>query len=115
MTLHHEANEIMLKRTLPTAVLAFGAASLLAGRASATDCTTLPSPVYAGGLLYIYEPAYGGVYVYRLDSPRPVTVLPGGPGHWNSPIVVDGHVIEPDGNDNEHRTSGSLEIFSLPR
>ena len=73
------------------------------------------SPVYAGGLLYIYEPAYGGVYVYRLDSPRPVTVLPGGPGHWNSPIVVDGHVIEPDGNDNEHRTSGSLEIFSLPR
>ena len=23
-------------------------------------------------------------------------------GHWNSPIVVDGHVIEPTGNDNDH-------------
>jgi hypothetical protein len=34
---------------LTTAALAFGAASLLAGRAQATDCTTLTNPVYVEG------------------------------------------------------------------
>jgi PQQ-like domain len=70
------------------------------------------SPVMAGGLLYVYDPASGGIYVYRPSSPRPLAKLPGDTGHWNSPIVVDGHVIEPEGDANDHRQTGALEIFS---
>jgi putative pyrroloquinoline-quinone binding quinoprotein len=70
------------------------------------------SPVMVGGLLYVYEPEAGGIVVYRPGSPHPVAELPGSPGHWNSPIVVDGHIVEPEGDGNEHRQSGSLEIFS---
>jgi hypothetical protein len=70
------------------------------------------SPVMAGGLLYVYDPQGGGIYVYRPGSPRPLAKLPGKPGHWNSPIVVDGRVIEPEGNGNDHLESGSLEILS---
>ncbi len=70
------------------------------------------SPVMAGGLLYVYDPSAGGIYVYRPGSPRPIAELAGEPGHWNSPIVVDGHVVEPEGNANEHKLTGKLEIFS---
>jgi hypothetical protein len=70
------------------------------------------SPVMAGGLLYVYDPASGGIYVYRPSSPRPLAKLPGDTGHWNSPIIVDGHVIEPEGDANDHRQTGALEIFS---
>jgi hypothetical protein len=70
------------------------------------------SPVMAGGLLYVYDPSAGGIDVYRPDSPNPIAKLPGAPGHWNSPIVVDGHVVEPEGNANDHSLSGTLEIFS---
>jgi PQQ-like domain len=70
------------------------------------------SPVMAGGLLYIYDPSAGGIYVYRPGSSRPVAKLPGASGHWNSPIVADGHVIEPEGNANDHSLNGTLEIFS---
>jgi hypothetical protein len=70
------------------------------------------SPVMAGGLLYVYEPDAGGICVYRPSSPRPIAKLPGRPGHWNSPIVVDGHVVEPEGNANAHELTGTLEIFS---
>jgi len=71
------------------------------------------SPVMAGGLLYVYEPDGGGIVVYRPGSARPVAKLPGSPGHWNSPIVVDGHIVEPEGDANDHTQSGSLEIFSV--
>ena len=60
----------------------------------------------AGGLLYVYDPDAGGIYVYRPASPRPIAKLPGNPGHWNSPIVVDGHVVEPEGNANDHLLTG---------
>jgi outer membrane protein assembly factor BamB len=70
------------------------------------------SPVMAGGLLYVYDPEAGGINVYRPASSHPLAKLPGSAGHWNSPIVVDGHVIEPEGDANEHRQSGTLEIFS---
>jgi hypothetical protein len=71
------------------------------------------SPVMVGGLLYVYDLSAGGIYVYRPSSPRPIAKLPGEPGHWNSPIVVDGHVVEPEGNANNHELRGRLEIFSL--
>jgi hypothetical protein len=71
------------------------------------------SPVMAGGLLYVYDPAEGGINVYEPASPLPIAKLAGKPGHWNSPIVVDGHVIEPEGNANDHALSGQLELFSV--
>jgi hypothetical protein len=70
------------------------------------------SPVMAGGLLYVYDPVAGGIYVYRPSSAHPIALLPGAPGHWNSPIVVDGHVVEPEGDANAHELTGTLEIFS---
>jgi outer membrane protein assembly factor BamB len=71
------------------------------------------SPVLAGGLLYVYDPVGGGIYVYRPGSPRPIARLPGSPGHWNSPIVVDGHVVEPEGDANQHALNGRLDLFSV--
>ena len=70
------------------------------------------SPVIAGGLLYVYDFAAGGVRVYEPSSGRELTVLHTAAGHWNSPIVADGHVIVPTGDANEHSTSGQLDIFS---
>jgi hypothetical protein len=70
------------------------------------------SPVMAGGLLFVYDPSEGGINVYRPGSPRALVHLAGGSGHWNSPIVVDGHIAEPEGNANDHALSGRLEIFS---
>ena len=71
------------------------------------------SPVMAGGLLYVYDLSNGGINVYRPGSPRPIAKLPGRPGHWNSPIAVDGHVVEPEDNGNDHALGGRLEIFSV--
>ena len=64
----------MLKRTLPTAALAFGAASLLAWSARATDCTTLPNPVYAGGSTAVKVVLAEVAQVLAAASP-PVTVI----------------------------------------
>jgi hypothetical protein len=72
------------------------------------------SPVLAGGLLYVYDPEAGEIDVYQPRSPHPIAHLPGAPGHWNSPIVVDGHVLEPEGNANDHALSGTLDLFSTP-
>jgi outer membrane protein assembly factor BamB len=77
------------------------------------NATPGTSPVVAGGLLYVYDPAGGGVNVYRPASSQPLAKLPSSAGHWNSPIVVDGHVIAPEGDANAHRQSGTLEIFSV--
>jgi hypothetical protein len=70
------------------------------------------SPVLAGGLLYVYDLSGGGIDVYRPRSGSPIAKLPGSPGHWNSPIVVDGHVVEPEGDANEHKLTGVLDLFS---
>lgn len=70
------------------------------------------SPILAGGLLFVYEPQAGGIVVYSPHSGRRIARLPGRPGHWNSPIVADGHLVEPEGDANEHSLTGTLEIFS---
>ena len=70
------------------------------------------SPVVAGGLLWVYNPG-GGLAVYRPATGALVATLPCGGGHWNSPIVVDGHVVLPEGNANDHATSGVLDIWSV--
>ena len=70
------------------------------------------SPVVAGGLLWVYSPG-GGLSVYRPTTGALVTRLDAGGGHWNSPIVVDGRVALPEGNANDHSTSGVLDIWRL--
>jgi hypothetical protein len=71
------------------------------------------SPVVAGGLLWVYDPG-GGLAVYVPASGRLVARLDTGPGHWNSPIVVDGRVALPEGNANDHLERGVLDIWRLP-
>ena len=71
------------------------------------------SPVVAGGLLYLYDPA-GGLGVYRPRSGTLVAQLPAVPGHWNSPIVTDGRIALPEGNANDHVQSGVLDIYRVP-
>src|SRR5208282_392996 len=71
------------------------------------------SPLLVGGLLYAYDPASGGINVYHPGSATPIATLPGSAGHWNSPIVVDGHVIEPEGDANAHLLTGTLDVFSV--
>ncbi len=71
------------------------------------------SPVIAGGLLYVYDPD-GGLSVYKPASGKLVTTLTAGGGHWNSPIATDGIVALPEGDANDHATTGVLDIWRLP-
>ena len=71
------------------------------------------SPVVAGGLLYVYDPS-GGLRVRRPTDGGEVATLPAGSGHWSSPIVTDGRIALPEGDANEHRTSGVLDVYRLP-
>jgi outer membrane protein assembly factor BamB len=71
------------------------------------------SPVVAGGLLYVYDPN-GGLRVSSPTTGRAIATLPAGGGHWNSPIVVAGRVALPEGDANQHRQSGVLDVYRLP-
>jgi outer membrane protein assembly factor BamB len=71
------------------------------------------SPVLAGGLLYVFNPA-GSLNVYEPTSGRELISLPAAPGHWNSPIVTGGRVIVPVGDANDHSTTGIIDIYHLP-
>jgi outer membrane protein assembly factor BamB len=71
------------------------------------------SPFEADGLLFVYAPG-GGLNVYEASSGRRIATLPCGSGHWNSPIVVDGKIILPEGNANRRDTQGVLDIWALP-
>jgi hypothetical protein len=70
------------------------------------------SPVFAGGLLYVYDPG-GGLRVYVPETGKEIATLESGSGHWNSPIVADGRIALPEGNANQHRDSGVLDIWRL--
>jgi outer membrane protein assembly factor BamB len=72
------------------------------------------SPVVAGGLLYVYDPDGGGLRVRRPTDGAEVATLPVGSGHWSSPVVTDGRIALPEGDANEHRTSGVLDVYRLP-
>jgi outer membrane protein assembly factor BamB len=113
--------------TAPAVWSTSGATTVFVGAEHATAAYTLASgrlhlvwqnstpgtsPILVGGLLYVYDPSEGGIDVYRPRSERPIARLPGQAGHWNSPIVVDGHVVEPEGNANDHSLSGRLDLFS---
>jgi hypothetical protein len=68
------------------------------------------SPVLAGGQLYVYEPG-GRLNVFRPATGSVVARLPAGSGHWNSPIITDGRIALPQGDANDHATSGVLNIY----
>lgn len=70
------------------------------------------SPFEADGLLFVYAPD-GGLTVYEASSGTRIATLPCGAGHWNSPIVVDGKIILPEGNANSRDTRGVLDIWTL--
>jgi len=72
------------------------------------------SPLAADGLLFAYDAVNGGLRVYQADTGTQVANLACGGGHWNSPIVVDGRIALPEGNANDHLTSGVLDIWRLP-
>jgi PQQ-like domain len=71
------------------------------------------SPFVSGDLLFVYA-RQGGLNVYDAVSGRHIATLECGPGHWNSPVVLQGLIILPEGNANDHATSGVLDIWSLP-
>ena len=70
------------------------------------------SPVIAGNLVFI---ATGGaVHVYLAANGRQVASLSlGSEVHWQSPIVADGRVAVAEGNANDHKTSGVLDLYRL--
>ena len=53
----------------------------------------------------------GAVRVYVPSSGRLLATLPTGPVHWQSPIAIDKLVDMPEGNANDHATTGVLDIF----
>ncbi|MFZ0386319.1 MAG: PQQ-binding-like beta-propeller repeat protein [Solirubrobacteraceae bacterium] len=72
------------------------------------------SPVIAGGLLYVYDEIHGALLVRNPVTGHQLRSLPVGPGHWNSPIVIDGRIVLPIGNANSHDSTGTLDIYHLP-
>jgi len=70
------------------------------------------SPVLAGNLLYVA--GNGSVRVYVPTSGKQVATLPSGGLHWQSPIIANGHVAMPEGNANDHATTGVLDLYKLP-
>ena len=72
------------------------------------------SPIVAGGLLYVYNADNGGVSVRDPTSGIERDNLPAATGHWNSPIVVSGRIVVPEGNYMDHADSGTIDIYHLP-
>jgi hypothetical protein len=70
------------------------------------------SPVVVDGLAFVYDPQ-GGLRVYDAAKGTQVTELECGPGHWNSPIVVDGKIALPEGNANRPSPTGVFDIWTL--
>jgi PQQ-like domain len=71
------------------------------------------SPVLADGLLYVHDPDGSGLHGYD-PAIRRRAGRPPGCGYWNGPIVIEGIVALPEGNANDHRATGTLNIYRLP-
>lgn len=76
--------------------------------------TSGTSPIVAGGLLYVYNSS-ANLRVYNPRTGALLATLTCGGGHWNSPIVIDGKIAVPEGNANDHLTTGILDIWTAPR
>jgi outer membrane protein assembly factor BamB len=84
----------------------FSGGKLHAAWSNSSDGT---SPVVAGGLLYVA--GSGAVRVYLPTSGKLLATLQTGSVHWQSPIVAGGVLAMPEGNANDHATSGVLDLF----
>ena len=71
------------------------------------------SPVVAGGLLYVFDPG-GTLNIRRPGSGALVRAMPAGSGHWNSPIVIAGRIVEPTGAYGSNASSSTIDIWHLP-
>ena len=71
------------------------------------------SPVVAGGLLYVFDPG-GTINIRRPLTGALVRALPAAGGHWNSPIVTGGRVIEPTGAYGASAASSVIDVYHLP-
>jgi hypothetical protein len=71
------------------------------------------SPVVAGGLLYVFDPG-GTLNIRRPLSGALVRALPVQSGHWNSPIVTGGRIVEPTGAYGSSASSSTIDIYHLP-
>jgi hypothetical protein len=71
------------------------------------------SPVVAGGLLYVFDPG-GTLNIRRPLSGGLVRALPTASGHWNSPIVTGGRIVEPTGAYGSSPSSSTIDIYHLP-
>jgi glucose dehydrogenase len=71
------------------------------------------SPMLAGGLLYVFDPG-GTVNIRKPLSGALVRALPAGEGHWNSPIVASGRLIEPTGAYGSSASSSVIDVWDLP-
>jgi putative pyrroloquinoline-quinone binding quinoprotein len=78
-----------------------------------SDGTAGTSPVVAGGLLYVYDPG-GTLNIRRPLTGGLVRALSAGSGHWNSPIVAGGRIIEPTGAYGSSASSSTIDIWHLP-
>ncbi len=72
------------------------------------------SPVLADGLLFSYDEQDGLLLVLNPRSGRVERTLPAAPGHWNSPIVFDGHIVLPEGSYFTHSSGGTIDIYQRP-
>jgi outer membrane protein assembly factor BamB len=72
------------------------------------------TPMVAGGLLYIHDPETGTLVVYRPVTGARLARLPAGPGHWGSPVPGAGVIALPQGDGNQHQTSGTLNLYRAP-
>ena len=72
-------------------------------------------PDLAGGLLYVYDPSRTG---RSGSTSRPdcnvLDVAAGGDRPLEQPDRVGGRIIVPEGNANDHSTSGTVDIYHLP-
>jgi outer membrane protein assembly factor BamB len=78
-----------------------------------SNATAGTSPLVAGGVLYVYDPG-GALDAYRPSTGKRLARLPAGAGHWNSPVPGGGRLALPEGNANDHRRDGVLNLYLTP-
>ncbi|HEV2593511.1 MAG TPA: PQQ-binding-like beta-propeller repeat protein [Gaiellaceae bacterium] len=89
-----------------TAAYTFSGGRLHEAWSNGTDGT---SPIVTGSMVFVA--GNGAIHVYAPSSGRLVATLPTGSVHWQSPIVMDRTIVMPEGNANDHATSGVLDVF----
>jgi outer membrane protein assembly factor BamB len=72
------------------------------------------SPVLVGGLLFVYDEKHGSLLIRDPGTGHTLRSLPVPGGHWNSPIVVGGRIIEPTGTYHSSASSSVIDIWHLP-